>query len=230
MKRLLQIVCLVFACFALDGEASTVLWNVFESYSSSAIFYDGPSDHQGTVKPTFNVYYYYNDFGTPEIGFAYETIGTQNKLYSSANASWNIVNVGHPNALWVLASAGDVLESLADYQAKEVIFNCLSEWDFSSDKTGTISLSAQTQTYYLALLGELIDDGYYWGWVELTGNRKNGLSLVSSAVSADGPLIVGGGLAHGSIPEPTGGLLSLLGASVLCLCRNGCFAAVLGAR
>lgn len=86
------------------------------------------------------------------------------------------------------------------------------------------------QTYYLALLGELIDDGYYWGWVELTGNRKNGLSLVSSAVSADGPLIVGGGLAHGSIPEPTGGLLFLLGASVLCLCRNGCFAAVLCAR
>ena len=84
-----------------------------------------------------------------------------------------------------------------------------------------ISLSLHsTETYYLALLGgENFDE--YWGWVELQGNQTDGLSVVSSALSKDGPLIVGGGLADPDpTPEPTSGMLIVLGVAGLALRRK----------
>ena len=56
-----------------------------------------------------------------------------------------------------------------------------------------------------------------YGWLEF--NTGNNLTLVSSAMSLDGtPLVVGGGAA--AIPEPSAGLLLLLGLAGLALSRR----------
>ena len=56
-----------------------------------------------------------------------------------------------------------------------------------------------------------------YGWVEFGYDDSNGLIAVSGALDLDGgPMIVGGG----SIPEPSSGLLLLLGAAGLALRRR----------
>ena len=64
---------------------------------------------------------------------------------------------------------------------------------------------------YLAVLG--FNGVHYYGWVEM-----DGMTVVSSAITADGPLVIGTGIF--AIPEPAGGLLVLLGVAALALRRR----------
>lgn len=199
---------------ALTSEAASVIWNAFDSYTHEPEVYSGGTYEQ---KECLNIYYYGR--ATPEVCLAYDKSRTGR--YLSATAIWDYVNVGNPCAIWVLASAGDLLTSIQDFQSHQLIFDCLTDFDFETSSTGTISLSNQTQSYYLAIIGDAGHDygtkNPYWGWVELEGNRAEGLSIVASALSFDAPLIVGGGFA--AIPEPTSGLLLLIGSAMLLIRR-----------
>ncbi len=59
-----------------------------------------------------------------------------------------------------------------------------------------------------------------YGWVELVVDDNGNVIASSSAADLDGgPMVVGGGAWEGGIPEPSGGMLLLIGAAVLGLRR-----------
>ena len=61
---------------------------------------------------------------------------------------------------------------------------------------------------------------YLYGWVSIGVDDDGSPYLVHSAIDLDGgPMIVGGGAWEGGIPEPSGGMLLLIGAAVLGLRR-----------
>ena len=57
----------------------------------------------------------------------------------------------------------------------------------------------------------------FYGWVEYRIDDKGNLEILASAIDIDGdPVIVGGG----AIPEPSAGMLLLIGLSGIALCRR----------
>ena len=129
---------------------------------------------------------------------------------------------------WALVSEGDILdaaffESMADPLARKTTAQ------YTQNMTGVTF----TDSFYLGVQAETVNtDGlddwygdytdsriytgeYVYGWIELSSDSDGKAFVVSSAFDADGgPMIVGGGLA---VPEPTSGLLLLVGGSLLAL-------------
>ena len=62
----------------------------------------------------------------------------------------------------------------------------------------------------------------YYGWVQLGIDKDGNISVLGSAVDFDhGPMVVGGGAYTDATPEPSAGVLFLLGAAALGLRRRG---------
>ena len=216
MKALRTIALLALSSIlAVRGEAGEVHWDTFEGTLHESFWIDDGT-FEGSKVPAYSIHSY-GVFGTPEVFFVY-TINRSGRITSAT--PFNMTNVGVPMAYWVWAQAGEILTDLSDFKEHDLVYECHCD-AIHDDVTGDgISLSSSTETYYLALLGgENFDE--YWGWVELEGNRTDGLSVVSSALSKDGPLIVGGGLAYSDpIPEPTSGLLLFVGSAFLLIRRR----------
>ena len=137
-------------------------------------------------------------------------------------------NAGDNFNIWILADKDDVLSDGYFEQPHIVLKSDYARITPSS--TGNSIDIVSGRRYYLALIGsywgyDAVDEYYnyygwserdYYGWVELEAS-KAGLDIVSSAFSYS-PLIVGGGLAP--IPEPSAGVLLLLGLSALALRRR----------
>ena len=70
-----------------------------------------------------------------------------------------------------------------------------------------------------------------YGWVELAVDGNGNVVVSSSAADLDGgPMVVGGGAWEGGIPEPSGGMLFLLGAAALGLRRISRFSGDKGGK
>ena len=66
----------------------------------------------------------------------------------------------------------------------------------------------------------LTPTNFIYGWVELGIDSDGNVIAIDSAYNLDGgPMVVGGGAWEGGIPEPSGGVLFLLGAAALGLRR-----------
>ena len=214
MKTIRTIALLALSFAAVCGEAGEVLWNTFEGQDTFS--YDFSDPFSAKPIPAYSVHSY-GPFGTPEVVFAYTTTDGLNRPTSFTPSG--DCNLGAPMAYWVLASAGEILNDLSDFQSHELVFECHCDGIHEDRVGGSHPLYPWTDTYYLALIGGENFDSY-WGWVELEGDTENGLRVVSSAITKVGPLIVGGGLAYDSIPEPTSGFLLLLGSAMLALRRR----------
>ena len=183
---------------------------------------------------------YYYDLGhsSPEVGLRYFYNSTGNRLVKIDGKGVNI-NVGWNTAIWVLAMEGDIL-SREYFSQPHVVFRDGYNPTIDSPSTlpqpdhiaiNSIGDSVNVETgdrFYLALIGYWYEDvdpyaepwpvqdvAYFYGWVELRA-AKTELNILGSAFSYS-PLIVGGGLA---IPEPSGGVLVLLGVAALFLRRR----------
>lgn len=181
--------------------ASSVLWNCFVA--------EDASDRIGA--PGVSIHHY-GDV-TPEILFTY-SYNLAGKV-TSATSTGEGCNLGWPTAYWVLANAGDILTTKADYQAKEILYNYGYPGITTSTEGTTLSISANKETYYFAILGDNYMAGDWYGWVEVSAD-SSGLTVVNSALSYDKPLIVGGGV----VPEPSSGLLFITGVLILSLRRK----------
>ncbi len=65
-------------------------------------------------------------------------------------------------------------------------------------------------------------DSIYYGWVGLAIDNEGTLYPYGAVDLDGGPMVVGGGAWEGNIPEPSGGMLLLIGAAVLGLRRRSC--------
>jgi hypothetical protein len=104
--------------------------------------------------------------------------------------------------------------SKEDYLSKDLLYNH-GYAGLPESTDGKTIKTLPSNTYYFAILGDNYGNGNWHAWVEVSTD-SSGLHVVNSAFSFDTPLIVGGG----AIPEPSSGILLMIGATLLCLRRK----------
>ena len=91
---------------------------------------------------------------------------------------------------------------------------------------GEISDVAPSSDIYLSYIcsddpvGYNENQSYYYGWVNIAIGYDGNIYAYGAYDFDGGPMVVGGGAWEGGIPEPSGGMLFLLGAAVLGLRRR----------
>ena len=218
MKTLNTLTLLVFSLLTLRGESSEVLWDVF-----SAANYDFYQDMKGG-----SAYYYGN--ATPEIGFKYNFNNAGTRI-TSLTPAMEFMNCGCNGLYWVIASYGDELCSSSDFLSKSL----LVDFGYSNPSVGNnISVPTYGSTFYAACFGNAIEydaltgqyhEAPFYAWVEIYASQTDGISVGGSGVSVGDGIVVGQYLTipqgnPGPIPEPTSGLLLLLGLASLALRRR----------
>lgn len=129
---------------------------------------------------------------------------------------------------WFIAKEGDVVDQNTmrfrnddDYLLRHMM------GDGDDIKSGIFVLQKTTSAYLAFVCSDL---EYVWnesyasfvyGWIELGIDSNGMLYLAQSAYDLDGgPMVVGGGVWTGGIPEPSCGMLFLLGVAILGLRRE----------
>ena len=203
------------AFMMLSGNAAEVEWGLFstrtfhESYpgyfdlNGIKVYYYGHGDGVGNIQPETSLAY----------NFSHGTL-------TSINAGGS-VNVGINATVWIDALYGDVLTDdyfATLYAANNRVYMDAGFFDPLSDPTGHVREVTPGEIIYVSFAGLAAGDAHYYGWLELLA-KEDELSLVSSALTYSPGLIVGTGN-FSRIPEPSAGMLLLLGLAGLALRRR----------
>lgn len=181
---------------------SIALFAVFELNGATVIW--------GAFEQSWNNFYYYGG-PTPEISFSVDK--TARYIFATADGP---VNIANPRAYWVLAEFGDIVnDSLL--ASRDMILDAYYS-DRSKIEYGGMSAPVDS-TFYLALI---VDDAEYYGWLAIYVDMYGELWLAQSVLSTE-PGIVVGAMPEPTIeptPEPSSGLLLLIGVAGLALRRR----------
>ena len=125
------------------------------------------------------------------------------------------------SSMWIVAEVGEVINAEAILQSTEFLFKSASYGQSTVDYSLFVDCDAPSYIVFYdeAFLVDLTttETMQAFGWVEIINDNGN-IAVGSSAyMLAGGSLYVGGGEA---IPEPTSGLLLLLGVAGLTLRRK----------
>lgn len=201
MKRFLLVVILL-ACVVAD--AADVKWNFVDVVQHPP----GGASLETTLKSGDSSW----------VGFSLSfTVAVSGKNATLSNFDCNLSTA----ITWASLALDDIVYQSAFGDEIPSLFS--TEY---SGATGSLSVNVN-QPFYLAFqVFELIDNGLegitrgdaYYGWTEFRIAKSSDVELISSAVDLDGyAMIVGGGTAT---PEPSSGVLLLLGLSLLSLRRR----------
>ena len=121
---------------------------------------------------------------------------------------------------WTRVSKGDLISRASLEEAGSYFYrgNFWREGDEVAQCDYPLQLT-EGESVYLAVLfsGYTVPENLNVAWMELTMDADYNLVIASSAIDLDGgPMIVGGG----AIPEPSSGVLLLLGTIILALRRK----------
>ena len=165
------------------------------------------------------------DTGYPTIGYAGISAYTDTSLSLSTTKAGNQLTIRESGftslisfATWSLAFEDEFID--------ESFFNDTTRIFYNGDGHGThnpISANYNADSFYLAFKTIVWEDemfiapkGTDFGWVQL-GVKNGEIEILSSAMNLSGaPILTGAG----AIPEPTSGLLLLLGVAGLALRRR----------
>ena len=112
-----------------------------------------------------------------------------------------------------LANKGDVVDSEYMNGGRYFAYAELGEWD--SARTDYKLTFNPGDSYYLAFVEARFDEPLHYGWVHLGMAEDSRIVLLGSAMDLDGdPIVVG------AIPEPSSGVLLLLGVAGLAMRRR----------
>ena len=186
------------------SHASTVIWDCFSLVENSTGKYELSWSHFPTSHEVFMLY--------PDVFF--DLSSDEAKLrFSATGAVCEFVGQ------WAEVDEGAILDSSTmNYASKCFYFND-PNYPERIHSDADILASLRENIYLGVKVQEDMSGKYCYGWVNLYLKGDGSVSLVSSAIDIDGgPMIVGGGAY--SIPEPSGGLLFVLGAAALGLRRR----------
>ena len=203
MRRAILLVSLL-TCIVVD--AANMRWNFVE------ITYNSPEESGLETKL---------QAGSGNwIGFSLFFSATQ----SGGNVKFSDFNCNVATAItWMLMESGDIAGPSSFGDEKPSLFS--SEY---SGATGELLVKKDSSFYLSFQVFEFVEDeaileivrgDAYYGWVEFHVSDVAEVALLASAIDLGGDsVVVGGGLAP--IPEPSAGVLLLLGLSALALRRR----------
>lgn len=207
MKGLLL---LFFLLLGVIAHASGVQWDCF-----SIVDYDwGNGGHSLQYTLGYSPY--------PEAGFTVAN-GTGYKRTLTFVPDYS--NCGDNSTFWAKATLNTILDADWVDQTTPLMDLGLTKEHTSG---GTVALNS-SQSAYIAFVGETLwaNDGqsdYYSGWIQIKNNQGE-IEIVSSALAIGSALAVGTGNTYSfgfptPMPEPSSGLLFLLGFAALALKRK----------
>ena len=124
---------------------------------------------------------------------------------------------------WLEMGYGDVVSMSTARNVGSYFYHIFTDEGIGEYSTYDITVQSG-EDFYLAFAAAL-DASYTsfaYGWVGLKADDYGHLTMTGSAVDLDGgPMVVGGGAYTGATPEPSAGLLLLVGAAALGLRRRG---------
>lgn len=199
LKRVLVLCGMMF--LLLSGQGATVVWNALEVRLDEGCYVES----------------YMGKCGSLSLGIVSQRIGTE--MYSVAFESVNLLFVG----TWMEAALNDIAGvSTIRNDASVLAYTVREDGDFWVEGGAPISVKSNSDFYLMFACNGLdehleVSDTVY-GWVGYHIDQRGQITVLSSAWDLDGgPMIVGGGSAT---PEPSGGLLLVLGAAALALRRK----------
>ena len=152
-------------------------------------------------------------------------------VISQLGADQYTLTGGDPNLLfsgnWVKPDGDNVIvcEDTTRHLSKYLIHQFIDDPSYEGETFPETSITVVAdESFYLMFC---LDTNYpnlevIYGWVQLRMEDDGTISYLHSAYDLDGgPMIVGGGAWEGGIPEPSGGILFLLGVAALGLRRRG---------
>ena len=193
-------------CFSLSGTAATSTAEG-EYYLSWKV----PEQISGSIMPQY-----------VDSGFKSVRSGANTQLTDYSHVPEFV-------GLWMQVAIGDIVDQMTFENAITVFSDGLAPFESGRVQT-PISVSGNKDIYlafvsYSVYLDTTAPTGYsidksnpYLGWVGLNVNRGT-VSLIGSYVDLDGNPIIAGQYAS-AIPEPTAGLLLLVGGAILGLRRR----------
>lgn len=193
MKKTLLFIAVAFA-LALVGHGANVLWN-FERVEQFVALSGGEHDYQCSL------------FGVNLELYA-DRVGTALQLFAIPDSNLEYANT------FVQASVGDVVSH--EYMANKGVYFSLAKYGDPGSERADYSIFVDVNDpVFLAFRQETAKHTSF-GWVELVLNSDGELDVASSAWGGyDEPIRIGS-----ATPEPSSGLLLLLGGALLTLRRR----------
>ena len=215
MTKVLQFVVASYV-FSLCAFGTDVQWPLF----------DTPS---GNGTQTIHPYRVLGSYFVAEINLQSTALASGGFEISEGGGAYAMEFIGN----WSAASAGDIVsESTTRHKDSYFYHSTLDDSPpdscYGTDYTPYSIFVEPDSSFYLMFAHEspasafgLGPSEYVYGWIEVGVDSAGNLTLLDSAADLDGgPMIVGGGAYTGATPEPTAGVLLLLGAAALGLRRR----------
>ena len=132
----------------------------------------------------------------------------------------NLTSSGVPQT-WVVASAGERISAQALNAVEDSQCLLRTEEDVfvvetAGPSTVEIDMNADMYLAFVCRDDPYYTGSFYYGWLRFNGDTVLGFNYDIG----DGEMVVGGGAWTGGIPEPSGGMLMLLGLASLGLKRR----------
>ena len=204
--RLMQLSISIPFLVCVTAHGATVVWDNLSCYGSEVLFSDINAQ---TGRPW-------------SLDVMYSCTLASVDEYVLKGESANLLFAGN----WLSAANGDIVSETATRHLDHYFYSQFMDdagtgesYAYSADLIKVNS----GETFYLMFC---VDMDYpslevIYGWVELYMNPDGTISYLHSAYDLDGgPMVVGGGAWTGGIPEPSGGILLLLGVAALGLRRG----------
>ena len=204
------VLLIFFGLYSIPGVGSSVLWDAFTLVHDNV---DGDSIELNSNG--FDVSFYIAGYGSRIVAEA-----NTSRQGTAAPISTYV------SGAWLMALAGDVVDYSTMLNQSEYFFNELHGTSFPYVQT-PVDVAEGGSQYFKFVLQDF-DEAYayltgeaqsipslYYGWMEYSYDQ-NGFKILRSAIGLDGQVVL-----VGSIPEPTSGLLILVGIAALALKRTG---------
>lgn len=207
-----SITLIFFSAFLTHVHAASIGWGVIETNGSEI---SGDADKVDVCI----------DINIQKFGDKTYLYPSENKLrrYGLAPVkSWN-------SGAWLEAYVGELVDASTIFGRRDYWFYEMAnaQPEYSSGQIGEIEFN---KSYYLMFAIEDMDDAWayrlkettdppklYYGWAEYVVDETGTFKILNSAIDFDGGAMIVGA---GAVPEPTGGLLLLLGVAALVLRRK----------
>ena len=204
----IPMLCMLVSCWNMIGFSANVIWDHPSIYVGGNFSLTQPAQGYGPGE-------YWSLSLSLTVSrldaYRYTVTGERPDLLFSGN--------------WVKPTGDNVIvDESATRHLSEYVIHQFIDAPAYEDSFSVSSFTVNTgEDFYLMFC---VDTNYpnldvIYGWVQLRMEMDGTISYLHSAYDLDGgPMIVGGGAWTGGIPEPSGGMLLLLGVAVLSLRRE----------